>query len=251
MQFPDKTLILFITAYLLGVRHGVDWDHIAAITDITGTSQSKRQSIILGSFYVIGHATVIVILGFIAVLIGITLPIWVDQIMEPFVGITLILLGFWLIYSILLHGQNFRMKSRWMLAFAIVGRLYDFLQEKISHKHKHPHLHYPQKYGRRTAYTIGLIHGIGAETPTQVLIFLTAAGIGGSWVGSLLVLTFVFGLFTSNSIITLVSAFGYAKTQRNTYMNLILGIITALFSLIVGGMFLFKKASFLPAIFAG
>ena len=34
-------------------------------------------------------------------------------------------------------------------------------------------------YGRRTAFGVGMIHGVGAETPTQVLIFLAAAGASG------------------------------------------------------------------------
>ena len=29
---------LLVTAALLGIRHGIDWDHIAAITDITSTT---------------------------------------------------------------------------------------------------------------------------------------------------------------------------------------------------------------------
>ena len=33
-----SALTLLTTALLLGVRHGIDWDHIAAITDITSTT---------------------------------------------------------------------------------------------------------------------------------------------------------------------------------------------------------------------
>lgn len=35
---PAVDLGLLLTALLLGVRHGIDWDHIAAITDITSTT---------------------------------------------------------------------------------------------------------------------------------------------------------------------------------------------------------------------
>ena len=33
-----EALGLLLTALLLGLRHGIDWDHIAAITDITSTT---------------------------------------------------------------------------------------------------------------------------------------------------------------------------------------------------------------------
>jgi len=32
---------LLVTALLLGFRHGIDWDHIAAITDITSTTAAS------------------------------------------------------------------------------------------------------------------------------------------------------------------------------------------------------------------
>ncbi len=251
MIFSSTTIILFLSSLLLGIRHGVDWDHIAAITDITGTGGDKNRSFILGSIYALGHASVIAVLGFLAVLIGVTLPDWLDNAMEPLVGTTLILLALYLIYTILRHGRNFRMKSRWMVIFSLVGRLFDFLQRKIAHKHKHPHIHYPDTYGVKTAFIVGIIHGIGAETPTQVLIFITAAGMAGSMIGIFLVLTFVTGLLFSNSLITIISIFGFAKTTDGSYISVFFGLVTAFFSLIVGILFLFRNASLLPALLGG
>src|SRR4051794_39974576 len=41
---------VYATAIALGFRHGIDWDHIAAITDITsaGASTDERESWLLG-----------------------------------------------------------------------------------------------------------------------------------------------------------------------------------------------------------
>ena len=36
---------LFMTALGLGFRHGIDWDHIAAISDIAGSQDTPRQSL--------------------------------------------------------------------------------------------------------------------------------------------------------------------------------------------------------------
>ena len=38
-----SALTLLTTALLLGVRHGIDWDHIAAITDITEHDRGHRR----------------------------------------------------------------------------------------------------------------------------------------------------------------------------------------------------------------
>ena len=34
---------------LLGLRHGFDYDHLAAISDITAVQRTSRQGILLGS----------------------------------------------------------------------------------------------------------------------------------------------------------------------------------------------------------
>ena len=34
---------LMMSAFFLGLRHGVDWDHIAAITDLSATQDSTRR----------------------------------------------------------------------------------------------------------------------------------------------------------------------------------------------------------------
>ncbi|MDP6605735.1 MAG: hypothetical protein QF664_05700, partial [Dehalococcoidia bacterium] len=107
----------------LGLRHGVDWDHIAAITDVTGTQPERAKAMRLGALYALGHATVVVLLGLAALWAGSTLPDSMDAAMEAVVGATLLSLGLWLTYSLLRDGSNFQLRSRWMLVFAAVRRL--------------------------------------------------------------------------------------------------------------------------------
>ncbi len=137
------------------------------------------------------------------------------------------------------------------MIFALIYKIYNFIHRKISHKHSHPHFKARETYGAKAAFSIGLIHGIGAETPTQILLFVSAAGIGGSLIGFLLVFIFVLGLFLSNTAIILISATGYIGVHNHPYLRLILGFITAFFSLVVGSLFLLNKASFLPALLGG
>jgi high-affinity nickel-transport protein len=239
---------LFGTALLLGLRHGIDWDHIAAITDITTSSPNKKESLFLGAMYAVGHGLVIIVLGLSAVVLGARLPPWVDKAMQPFVGVTLILLGVYLAFSIIRHGKNVRLRSRWMLLFATAARVYDAIERKVTHKHTNHHFHYPDKFGPLTAFIVGIVHGIGAETPTQILLFIAASNAGGTWFGSLLVITFVIGLVISNTLISVFSIFGITKAKENANIYLFLAGVTAIFSLVVGSIFLFGKATTLPAI---
>jgi len=62
-------------------------------------------------------------LGALALLVGAILPAWVDPILEKVVGVTLVLLGAWVLYSVVQYARGkgeFRMRSRWMLVFDLV-----------------------------------------------------------------------------------------------------------------------------------
>ena len=73
----------------LGLRHGIDWDHIAAISDVAGSQKNRRRSLGMGTLYALGHAGVVVVLGLLAIWFGTMLPDWVDGYMEIVVGVTL------------------------------------------------------------------------------------------------------------------------------------------------------------------
>jgi high-affinity nickel-transport protein len=96
-----------------------------------------------------------------------------------------------------------------------------------------------------------MIHGIGAETPTQVLIFVTAAGAGGKETGFLLLLAFLVGLLSSNSAVAFAGVFGFLGAARNFRLYVAVSCITALFSLVIGTIFLFGGAALLPAMLGG
>ena len=79
---------LVVTTFGFGFRHGIDWDHIAAITDITGSQATRRTSMVFATLYALGHGLVVFGLGFAAIVLSEQLPAGVDGVMERFVGVT-------------------------------------------------------------------------------------------------------------------------------------------------------------------
>ena len=159
----DLGVGLIGTGLSLGLRHGIDWDHIAAITDVTSTQGNRLKAFALGTLYALGHAVMVVMLGLLAIWIGSTLPEHVDSYMETAVGVTLILLAVWVFWSLIHNRENFRLQSRWMLVFRSLRRTYHWLERAISghvhadHQHHQPE---PEGYGAGAAYGIGMLHGI-------------------------------------------------------------------------------------------
>lgn len=228
--------LILAAVFMLGLRHGIDFDHIAAITDIAGSSKNFREGLWLGFLYIVGHAAVIILLGFLAVFLGVRLPMWIDSFMEQIVGMTLIILGIFLFFSVFRHGKEFKLKSRWMIFFALIKKAF-------------PNFNYPDAFGVKTALMVGVIHAIGAETPTQVLLFVTAAKLSGWVMGSALIIIFVLGLIVSNIVINLLANFGYQKGFLQSRLYMLFGVISAIFSLTVGILFVFGKVTFLPLLF--
>ncbi len=304
------TLGLLGTALVLGIRHGIDWDHIAAITDITSTSATaeaaglaheeqhrstpahthrhggdselrvhgggpgaatlavaaaarpvvglgrqrlvaeQRDAILLGTLYALGHASVVAALGVAALAFGAVLPGWVDPIMGRVVGFTLVLLGAWVfvsLYQYARHGTAFRLRSRWMLLFDSIRLAWHRFQARL-HGHEHVEPVEMSSYGPRTAFGVGMIHGIGAETGTQVLLIAAVGGAAGQGLGIPMMIAFIVGLLISNTIIVVVSATGFVAGQLRQRVYVVIGAVAGTFSLVVGSVFLLALQDQLPAL---
>src|SRR5438552_11669962 len=91
---------LLVAAFWFGFRHGIDWDHIAAITDITSSQEDRRHAMLFGTLYAFGHALVVFVLGSVAILLGAHLPAGIDKVMPRIVGVTLLFLGVYVFVSL-------------------------------------------------------------------------------------------------------------------------------------------------------
>ncbi|MCH7844656.1 MAG: hypothetical protein IH850_02380 [Acidobacteria bacterium] len=272
------TVGLVVAALLLGLRHGIDWDHIVAITDIAATQDSRRRGMFLGTLYVLGHAVVVVALGIAAIALGSTIPNWLDAVMGRLVGITLIVLGTAVAIALVQERGDFRARSRWIILFETTRRMIGGIGTSHSHDHaaiaeahhgdtdpasrggsriaapthRHEHAHSGDgDYSTVSSVGIGALHGIGAETPTQVIVFLAAATAGGVGAGLAVLVAFVVGLVVANSAITMASAFGLATASKGRRVQLTMGVLTAVMSVVIGGLFLLGIDGVLPAFFAG
>ncbi len=252
MPLSLSELLLPMTALVVGIKHGVDWDHIAAIMDITSTQDSKRRGVFLGFLYAVGHASVVAALALGALLIGFSLPAGTDRLMEKVVGITLILLGLYVFYALRKYkGEDFRMLPRWaLLANGVLG-IYDWAVAKVSKAPRKHHQVLKKGYGNTSAYVIGMIHGIGAETPTQVFLFALALGAGvasGMKIGVILILSFVLGLVITNTLMAVLGTYGYVGSSNKHELYRAAAFVTGSFSMLLGLIFILGGVNYLPDI---
>jgi len=267
---------LLLAALVLGLRHGIDWDHIAAISDLTAPNDA-RTGVRLGTLYALGHGAVVFVLGVVALLIGSRLPPSLDEVMGRVTGVTLLLLGAVVLTSLARERGEFRMRSRWLLLVVELRRVLrrlllrlrpvDAVQHAHTHAavdglhhddaigdavdasgrdvpggrlraptHHHAHVHRDgwDQSSAKFAVCIGMVHGVGAETPTQVVVFLAAANAGGSAIGITVLLVFLTGLFASNSAVTLLGVTGFRKASARQGVHIAMAVLTTVLSVVVG-----------------
>jgi high-affinity nickel-transport protein len=276
---------LVATAIALGFRHGFDWDHLAALSDIAASQQSRRRSLMLATLYALGHAAVAFAIGAAVILASAHLPEAVGDVMERLVGVTLVALGVWVIASTLRTGRSTRLPSRGTLlvaGFRRVGRRrppvviehehahgvgehhdHDHVHEHepvgagvrstVATKHSHRHRHVGAMpddplptYGGGVAVGIGMIHGVGFETPTQALVFVTAAGAGSRAAGLLVLACFLLGLLAANTVVAMASTFGLTGASSRARLYTVVSLVAATASLALGLLYMLGKGDVVP-----
>lgn len=251
-MLEHSLLLALIPAFVLGLRHGIELDHLAAITDVTSTQPDRDKALRLGTFYAIGHAIVVAALGLMAISLGATLPGWVDSSMGYLVGLTLVLLAGYVLVAVRRArrtGERLRIKSRWGVLLDGLSWSYEKVRSVVTRRPMRPPHVFFEEYVPKTALAVGMIHGVGAETPTQVLLFAGAAGFAGGPGATLLLVAFITGMLITNTAAILASSYGYASAARSRTILTGAVVATATLSLVVGAFFLLGADSALPSLF--
>jgi hypothetical protein len=277
--------LALLSAAVLGFRHGLDYDHIAAISDISSVQSRAKDALRFGLLYVAGHATTVAVLGGAAVAFRISLPASTDRWAERLVGITLLVLGVYVLGT-MLRRPSIRLPSgqatghphthaRTRITLLINGLLWVYwrLSRIFGGTRGEAPQVFKDGYGASSTFLVGVIHGLGAETPTQLLLFLLAANLGGTAAGLLGLLMFIVGLVLMNTLMCALAAglFSVDKLRRwigpvdkarglgsRTAASLLNGIstyglrsltaLTSAYSIVVGMIFLLGAADKLPSL---
>jgi high-affinity nickel-transport protein len=240
---------LLVATFGLGLRHGIDWDHLAAITDLTGAELDRRRSAQLAVLYALGHGLAVFVLGAIAIALGDRLPDWTDPVMERVVGATLVVLAVLLATS-LWRGRT---TSRGILLLQGLGRVRAALRRTqtvrvehehphdhggsghdhahvevapalsaprgrrllLGHRHRHVHAVTQTRYGRGGSLAVGMLHGVGAETGTQAVVLVSAAQVTSTATGIAILAAFVAGILVTTGGLALAVAAGWSGAARH------------------------------------
>ena len=86
-------LSLLALGFLLGVRHALEADHVAAVATLATRSSSAGQTARLAAAWGAGHALMLLLVGGLVVALGLSLPEGVARAFEAAAGVLLVALG--------------------------------------------------------------------------------------------------------------------------------------------------------------
>jgi hypothetical protein len=176
--------------FLLGLRHALDADHVAAVSTFVGREGNPYRSCVVGTFWGIGHASTLLVAAVLTTVLQVRVPSEVHSLLEATVAIVLIALG---AHTLLRAAGTVRLHR------------HEHTHDGVSHRHLHLHVgardvhshDHLIRHGRRPLL-MGALHGLAgsgallllalATMPStlHVLLYITIFGVG-SMVGMLAV----------------------------------------------------------------
>jgi len=247
---------LAIWAYILGLRHGFDADHIAAIDNTTRKLLNEgKRPLTVGTWFSLGHSTIVV--AMVAALVvafdfinsrinafaslGAILGTLISGAFLFIIGLVnlLIVLDVYRLFRGVRQGEldqaklDAQMEQRGFL-YRYFGRLFRVIEEPWQ------------------IYPVGVLFGLGFDTATEVLLIALATTLAYSgafplWAILILPVLFTCGMVLSDTTdgFSMRYAYGWAFLHpiRKIYYNLTLTVISVLVAFAIGGVELLQVLS--------
>ena len=177
---------MFLIGFLLGLRHALDADHLAAVATLATRTRSVRETVRVGMAWGVGHALMLFAVCVLVLALGTGVPETLAGALEFGVGVMLVLLGGDVVRRVVrdrVHAHTHRHDGEGV-HIHVHSHAGDRHHGESDHAHRHP-----SGLPRRAAL-VGLMHGLAGSA---ALLLLSLGGAGGFWQGLVYVALFGVG----------------------------------------------------------
>ncbi len=242
---------LGVTAYLLGLRHAVDPDHIAAIDGTTRKLMHEgKPAESVGFYFSLGHSTIVFVLSILVALFGVMVktrfPVLESSgaAIGTWVSVTFLLViaaANLVVLLDLLRGKSQSEPPDAVLGGGILSRVLRPALRMVTRSEQ--------------MYAVGLLFGLGFDTATEVALLgiSAASGAGGMPVMYILILPWLFtagmSLIDTAEGVAMLGAYGwaYVRPAAKVLYNVNMTLLTTIIALFVGGAEAFAAIGTHPA----
>ena len=193
-------LSILTLGFLIGMRHALEADHVAAVASLASGSKTIRQTVFHGAVWGLGHTVALMVIGTVVIVMNSTVPETVAHWLEFTVGIMLVILGADVIRRMIRDRVHFHFHKH---------TLYD---RAHLHAHSHrgegehassPHDHTHNKGLTARVLAVGLMHGMAGSA---ALVLLVAGTITSTVTAVLYITLFGFGSIVGMAALSAVIA---------------------------------------------
>jgi len=170
-------LSILALGFLIGLRHTLEADHVAAVAALTARTNSVRQAVPLGLLWGAGHTLSLSCFGLAALLLEAAVPQNLAIYLEMAVGVMLIWLGADVLVRMIRQRIHFHVHRH----HADVVHFHAHGHDKArTHEHDHDHTHAREASDglRLRAFLVGIMHGMAGSAVLIVLTLQTMPSIG-------------------------------------------------------------------------
>ena len=233
MEFANIYTIITL-ALSLGFVHALDADHIMAVSALTSSSKNPRDSIRFCLRWAIGHSATIILIGGCVFLLGMAIPDQLSRFAEHIVGGVLILIGFYVIYT--LRQKKLHVHYHEHDGLPKHAHWHSHSASTQKQRHHQPHNKIPHKH-RHSAVMVGILHGAAGSAPLLVLIPI--ARLSNPIYGVVYLVVFSIGVLVCMAIFggILGIVYQWFESRGQHIINLV-RITVASITIVVGGLLL-------------
>jgi ABC-type nickel/cobalt efflux system permease component RcnA len=223
-EFPLWTTLTL--GFVLGLRHALDADHLAAVSTFVTEERSLLRSSLIGVSWGLGHTAALLVFGLGVAAFRFALTPRFSQFLEFLVGCMLVLLGGNVLYK-LAKGRALHVHTH-----AHDGGPHTHLHlHPAAAGHDHPHQHRSLRLGGRP-FVVGVVHGLAG---TAALMMLVVGAIPSLWLAAGYILIFGVGSIGGMTVMSLLMSVPLAlAAQRLKLVERLIRLAAGLFSLVFG-----------------
>jgi len=227
-----STASVLAFGFVMGIRHAVEADHLAAVSAIVSERKSLLSSALVGGLWGVGHTVSLLAAGVAVIAFGVRVSERAALALEFGVGLMLVVLG-----------------ANALRKLARGGRVHLHAHRHGGREHVHPHIHddSPAETAAHTHHglrldarslAVGMVHGLAGSAALMLLVVST---IESAALGLLYVV--VFGVGSIGGMMLMSALVGlpvYLTAARFNRANLLVRGAAGAFSLSFGLLLVYE-----------
>ncbi len=220
--------------FLLGIRHALEADHVAAVATLATRSSSLQQTVKLGAVWGLGHTLALFFFGSLILMMDTLVPDQLARFLEGAVGVMLIILGIDVLRR--LHRERIHFHIHRHASGTLHFHAHAHSPDESHHSRLHEHAH-PTGFPFR-ALLVGLMHGMAGSA---ALILLTLQTVESLMQGFIYIALFGIGSIFGMAMLSIVIAIPLRHSASGlTRLHHVIQSTIGLASVAIGALLIYE-----------